>query len=142
MPNAETQQATEVNVAQKRLQNARDHLANERTFLSWLRFGLAFAAFGFVVARFGLFVEQLLITNPRQVSSQLNSLSVPLGIVFVVAGAMLVLFAARRFFVVEREIERGEFGRHYTMIHVAFGLMVLGSLVVVGYLLYDWLLLR
>ncbi len=138
---AEPKSLSLVELAQQRASRARDHLANERTFLSWLRFGLAFSAFGFVVARFGLFVEQLVAGQPG-VKVRFNGLSVPVGIGFVVVGVLLALFAARRFFLVERELERGEFGRHYTLLYLALAAVALGGLAVVGYLVYDWLTLR
>ncbi len=127
------------NLDQRRAALARDHLANERTFLSWLRFSIAIAAFGFVVSRFGLFVAEMLTTT--QAGQRISGLSVPLGIVFVVVGPILAIFAALRFFAVERELDAGSFGRHYTMLYVVLGGIIIGGLVVTGYLIYDWVIL-
>jgi putative membrane protein len=92
----------------------RDTLANERTFLSWVRLAIAISALGFVIARFGIFLAQIAI-GQRLFATSLH-LSPPLGITVILLGPVIVLFAARRFFQVERELETGVFEPHYGMI--------------------------
>ncbi|HQR10274.1 MAG TPA: DUF202 domain-containing protein [Casimicrobiaceae bacterium] len=68
--------------------------AAERTLLAWLRTGLTVIGLGFVVARFGLFL--------RLVSAQVHgtpvaahtTASAVLGVLFVFAGSIAILFAA------------------------------------------------
>lgn len=64
-------------------------LAAERTLLAWIRTGLTLMAFGFVVARFGLFLRML----AGAAAPPPPSMSRPLGVSFVLVGA-LVSFAA------------------------------------------------
>src|SRR6266480_4540288 len=59
-------------------------LANERTFLAWVRTSIAVMSLGFVIARFSLWMRQICL------------------------GAVLTAFAAWRYHVVNRAIERGE----------------------------------
>jgi putative membrane protein len=71
----------------------RDHLANERTYLAWIRTGIAVIGLGFVVAKFGLIVKELV---PLASTASLGFSSV-VGVALVLAGALMQLFALRRF---------------------------------------------
>jgi len=69
----------------------RVYFAAERTLLAWMRTGLTVIALGFVVARFGLFLTLLAAgATPRD-----HALSSILGVVLVIAGALMMLGALR-----------------------------------------------
>jgi inner membrane protein YidH len=71
--------------------------AAERTLLAWLRTGLTVMVVGFVVARFGLFLR--LLGQSTGVRTE-SLFSAALGVLFVLAGALLILVATlqhRRF---------------------------------------------
>jgi len=70
----------------------RDYLAAERTLLAWIRTGLALMGFGFVVARFGLFLQEFQ-TMQHVPSGQHFGLSLWFGVVLIVAGVVVNLFA-------------------------------------------------
>lgn len=74
--------------------------AAERTLLAWLRTGLTIIALGFVVSRFGLFVHLLSVQSAAGASAVHSAWSAALGVAFVVAGSLAIVFAAvqhRRF---------------------------------------------
>jgi len=68
--------------------------AAERTLLAWLRTGLTLIALGFVVSRFGLFVRLLALQSQAAAAPAHASLSVALGLAFVVAGTLAIVIAA------------------------------------------------
>ncbi len=109
----------------------RDHLANERTLLSWVRLSLAISALGFVVARFGLFVERLLAAN--RVPSAGTGLSLPIGVLLVLAGPVLAVLALLRYRTVEEEIRTGEYRSHHALIYT---LITMAVVVGVGLAIY------
>lgn len=111
----------------------RDHLANERTLLSWVRLSIAITALGFVVARFGLFVTELFAAQGLHLTR--TGLSVPIGVVLVLAGPLFAIFAFLRFLVVEREIDEGSIHRHHTLLYVLVGVTAVGSLGLAAYLI-------
>ena len=69
-------------------QDPRVYLAAERTFLAWIRTSLALMAFGFVIARFGLFLREIEATHAGSTAVP-SALSLPIGIAFVLIGALL-----------------------------------------------------
>jgi inner membrane protein YidH len=98
-------------------------LANERTFLAWVRTSIAVMSLGFVIARFNVWMHE--------VASQVNrphrsGISAPLGECMIGLGALLTLFAAWRYRVVNRAIERGEIEADPQMV-VAVTVIVLGA---------------
>ncbi len=76
----------------------RTRLANQRTFLAWCRTALALMTFGFVLERIDLFVADLGVSQ-----KMLKELST-LGIVTFIAGPLMLIFAAWRFFALQRRI--------------------------------------
>ena len=68
--------------------------AAERTLLAWLRTGLTIIALGFVVSRFGLFVQLLAMPSQGSTPAAHSSLSVGLGVAFVIAGTLAIFAAA------------------------------------------------
>lgn len=75
---------------------ARDHLANERTYLAWIRSALALLGFGVIIVRLRYFL-------PPEMHGHGNGWE--LGLVFALAGILMVVFAAVHYFHVQDSIE-------------------------------------
>jgi putative membrane protein len=86
----------------------RDYLAHERTFLAWLRTGTGLMGFGFVAARFGLFADEPHVMQSAS-GTQAHELSLWFGAALVVFGVAVILFSARRYMRLIRELNRGQF---------------------------------
>lgn len=84
----------------------RVYLAAERTFLAWIRTSLALMGFGFVIARFGLFLRELSAVRGNSLSEP-STLSLPLGIAFVLIGVISIVLAAWRHVRFIEELNRG-----------------------------------
>lgn len=110
----------------------RDHLANERTLLSWVRLSLAVSALGFVVAKFGLFIKSLLAV--RQVTSTGTGLSLPIGMVLVLAGPVLAVLALQRYRAVDEEIRTGAYRSHHALIYALIAMAVVVGIGLAVYL--------
>jgi uncharacterized membrane protein YidH (DUF202 family) len=93
--------------------NRRVHMANERTFLAWIRTSVGIMAFGFVVEKFALFMKQIsLITagsNPDGTIISSHKYSAIMGVVIVILGALMGVFAFLRFKKVEKQINEDNF---------------------------------
>jgi putative membrane protein len=80
-----------------------DHAANERTFLAWVRTGIAVMAFGFVIEKFNLFVLTIAAADSTDAKRRLllEKLSGALGrydgLALILAGIVIIVFAATRF---------------------------------------------
>jgi putative membrane protein len=87
---------------------AAEYLANERTFLAWVRTGIAVISLGFVVAKFSLWLNELAVRlNPDNHPSRTGA-SLPIGVTMMALGGLLAMLAARRYYVVNRGIEKGK----------------------------------
>lgn len=75
-------------------QDPRVQLAAERTLLAWIRTGLALMGFGFVVARFGLFLHEVATTGSEDWLPTKTGISLAMGVVLVLLGAVVLLGAA------------------------------------------------
>lgn len=75
-----------------------DHAANERTFLAWVRTAIAVMAFGFLVQKFDLFLriasESL---APRSLPAHSQVVGTAAGLLLIVLGGAMMVFAAIRF---------------------------------------------
>ncbi|WP_338667439.1 YidH family protein [Pseudodesulfovibrio methanolicus] len=78
----------------------RTRLANRRTFLAWCRTALAFMTFGFLLEKVDTFVALQKAAAPAQVVSDLAEL----GKFAFVGGPVLVIFAAIRYYRLEKEL--------------------------------------
>ena len=86
----------------------RDYLAEERTLLAWIRTGIALMGFGFVVARFGIFGDQADMSQQTQAVHP-HEFSLWFGAALIAIGAIVNLFAARRFMRLVGELNRDQF---------------------------------
>lgn len=109
--------------------NPGTYLATERTFLAWIRTGIALMGFGFVVARFGLFLHELAIHNNMAVDQPHNQISMPVGILLIVAGVVVNIVAAIRHCRMIRALDRGQFRQVYGL---SLAIIVAGFLAVIG----------
>ena len=82
---------------------ASEHLDNERTFLAWVRTDVALISLGFIVSRLSPTLSAAGATNASRILSRTQ----PVGIVLIVFGAMVTVFAAFRYDQVNRQIEAG-----------------------------------
>src|SRR5215813_15290831 len=82
-------------------------LSNERTFLAWVRTSIAVMTLGFVIAKFSVWMRQMSSQFAPKDAVHRLGVAVPLGEVMIAIGALITAFAAWRFHVVNRAIERG-----------------------------------
>ena len=87
---------------------ASEYLANERTFLAWVRTSVAVVSLGFVIARFGVWLQELSAQRQSQMQVHRGGISLPIGVAMMTLGGLLVILAAWRYHVVNRDIERGK----------------------------------
>lgn len=102
---------------------ATEHLANERTFLAWVRTSIAIMSLGFVVAKFGLWMRELGAGLTPPMPSHGSGMSAPIGMGMIGLGGALVVLAAWRFHVVNRQIAAGR-------VRVDRGLVVLVTVLI------------
>ncbi len=111
---------------------ARDHLASERTYLAWTRTGLGFVALGIAVERFSRFEavtfqdSKTPRRNDDKEERRDQSASRLLVGTLMALGTGCIVYATRRYFVVLRLLEKGEFRPAYRGV-AAMG-AVLGAL--------------
>lgn len=89
-----------------------------------------------MLARFGILLAQIAVSQ-RLLTTSLH-LSPPLGVALILLGPVIVLFAARRFFQVERELATGVFEPHYGMIVVAVVVAVIVGILLAVDAIYAW----
>jgi len=103
--------------------------AAERTALAWLRTGIALMGFGFVVARFGLLLREIAHDSSRGIGAS------GVGVVLVLAGIALNVWASGRHVSTIARLERGDFQVRsrgplvFGLVTAVFGLIVAGLLV-------------
>lgn len=118
------------------LADPRVYYAAERTLLAWVRTGLAMMGFGFIVARFTLFLREIAAVHPASPPQQ-QGLSLWLGTVLVIFGAVLNLCAAFKHVHAVRRLEKGQPLRFHS---VSLGVFVALLLVLVGFVMVAYLL--
>jgi len=116
--------------------NPNDHLANERTFLAWLRTSIAIMGFGFVVVKFSLFVKQLTFALGEKMPANTGKgYSGDIGIILVIAGALISLLAYVRYRNIEKQLYDN---RYYPSFWLSTGTTII--IVIVSFLLILYLL--
>jgi putative membrane protein len=113
---------------------ARDHLANERTFLAWVRTGVSIVVFGFAIGRFSIAIRQLSAMQGHAIRTA--GLSVWMGVISMIGGAMLLVAGLVRYRVTRMQIDEGNFQPAGFLIDLVAILTVLFGLALAGYLIY------
>ncbi|RDS79656.1 DUF202 domain-containing protein [Dyella monticola] len=75
-----------------------DHAANERTYLAWVRTAITVMAFGFLLERFDIFLSYASRAGGQPISNLHTRASEWLGLMLLLFGALIVLFATFRFY--------------------------------------------
>ena len=130
---------------------SREHLANERTFLAWIRTSIGIMAFGFVLERFSFFIKRLVLLEKiglrfegqpagAEASKALSSLhtsgfSSILGMVFVVFGILLAVFAFMRYREVRREIDQQRYYPKETLNAALTAFVLITGIFLLAYLI-------
>jgi len=112
-------------------------LANERTFLAWVRTSIAVMSLGFVIARFSLWVREFATRMNPQIPMRGSGLSTPLGECMIGAGALITVFAAWRYNVINRAIRRGEVQADPQMVTAITVIVLLAAIAVIVYMLLS-----
>ena len=63
---------------------------------------------GFVLARFSVWLRELSAQGQTQVPVHRGGISLPIGVAMMILGGALTILAARRYHVVNRDIEHGK----------------------------------
>jgi len=113
---------------------ATEYLANERTFLAWVRTSIAIMSLGFVVARFGLWLRELATRLAPQAQMHGSGSSVPIGLGMIALGGAIILVAAWRFGVVNRQIDAGKVEADSRLVTLMTVAMAALALLMMGYI--------
>ena len=112
-------------------------LANERTFLAWVRTSIAVMSLGFVIARFNLWIREVAIRVNPQMPMRGSGFSAPLGECMIGAGAVITLFAAWRYHVINRATRRGEIQADPQLVITVTAIVVFAALAVIVYMVVS-----
>jgi putative membrane protein len=120
------------------------YLANQRTFLSWVRTSIALIGLGFAIERFSIFLQQFrLIADPNATgnaeSATTHEYSALIGIVMIVMGTALIVYALKNFLDSNKTIASGKYVPRNTIVYTTsaaiIGLGVIMIIFLVGQLL-------
>ena len=114
---------------------AAEYLANERTFLAWVRTGIAVISLGFVVAKFSVWLRELAVRLDPRVRVGPTGASLPIGVTLMALGGLLVVLAARRYWVVNHSIVRGKVGPDHGLIILVTLMVVILAVAMIIYML-------
>jgi len=112
-------------------------LANERTFLAWVRTNIAVMSLGFVIARFSVWMGEFSGRMNPQIPVPHLGISAPLGECMIGLGALLTIFAARRYHVVNRAIKRGEIEADPQMVVAVTVVILVAAIAVIAYMIIS-----
>ena len=110
-------------------------MANERTFLAWIRTSIGIMGFGFVVVKFSLFARELTSALAEQNASSPGGNSRPVGIMLVVVGALMLLFAYIRYEQTKKQIENNAYYHSSAFNKVITAVLLLVSILLIIYLM-------
>jgi putative membrane protein len=109
-------------------------LANERTFLAWVRTNIAVMSLGFVIARFSVWMDEVSFRVNPQILTHRLAISAPLGECMIGLGALLTIFAAWRYHVVNQAIKRGEIEADLQMVIAVTVVILVAATAVIVYM--------
>jgi putative membrane protein len=112
-------------------------LANERTFLAWVRTNIAVMSLGFVIARFSVWMGEVSLRMNPQTPAHRLGISAPLGECMIGLGALLTIFAAWRYHVVNRAIRRGEIEADPQMVVAVTVVILVAAIAVIAYMIIS-----
>ncbi len=112
-------------------------LANERTFLAWVRTNIAVMSLGFVIARFSVWMREVSLRMNPQIPVHRLGISAPLGECMIGLGALLTVFAAWRYHVVNRAIKRGEIEADPQMVAAITVAILVAATAVIAYMIIS-----
>jgi putative membrane protein len=107
--------------------------ANERTFLAWVRTNIAVMSLGFVIARFIAWMGEVSARMNPHIPVHRLGISAPLGECMIGLGALLTIFAAWRYHVVNRAIKRGELEADPRMVAAVTVAILVAATAVIAY---------
>jgi putative membrane protein len=113
---------------------ATEYLANERTFLAWIRTSIAIISLGFVVAKFTVWLRELAIRFDPQASTGGTGASLPIGVGMMAVGGIFAALAARRYHLVNRNIEEGKVQPDRGLVYFVAAVVVFLSLAMIIYM--------
>jgi putative membrane protein len=102
--------------------NPRDHLANERTLLAWIRTALTLIGIGFLIDRLAA-------------QNQSTDWYAYAGILLVLLGAVMAVAGGYSFIKTRRDLTSGTFEPAQWLYLLVVVLVVVGAIVLVGFLL-------
>jgi len=111
-------------------------LANERTFLARVRTSIA-VSLGFVIARFSLWMREMSSGVSATMRIRHTGISEALGECMIGLGGALTAFAAWRYRVVNRAIERGEIEADPRMVMAITAIMTAAVAVIIYMIGFD-----
>jgi putative membrane protein len=114
---------------------AAEYLANERTFLAWIRTSIAVISLGFVVAKFSLWLRELGGRIGASNTPSHTGASLPMGLLMMAFGGVLAILAARRYWVVNHDIDCGRVSADHGLIIMVTCLVAALAVAMIFYLL-------
>jgi putative membrane protein len=119
-----------------RLTHLAEHLANERTYLAYLRTSVSLMSFGLAINRFRFYLQQF-----REMEIHEGSVSVhgsqQLGIVMMILGMALLVWASVYYNQVFQQIEAQDFRPMRTGIFVVTSVLLVVGLIGVAWLVVS-----
>ena len=113
------------------------YLANQRTFLSWVRTSIALIGLGFAIERFSIFLQQFrLIADPdttaNAASATPHEYSALIGIVMIVVGTCLIVYALKNYLDSNKTIASGRYMPKNAIVYTASATVIgLGIIMIV-----------
>ena len=113
---------------------ATEYLANERTFLAWVRTSIAVISLGFVVTKFNLWLRELALRLDPNARIEPTGASLPIGVTLMTLGGVLVVLAARRYWVVNQSIVRGKVSADHGLVILVTVMVAMLALAMIIYM--------
>ena len=114
---------------------AAEYLANERTFLAWVRTSIAVISLGFVMTKFSVWLRELMRRLDPHTRIERTGASLPIGVTLMALGGMLVVLAARCYWVVNHSIERGKVSADHGLVILVTVMVTVLALAMIIYML-------